>query len=44
MMKDRDCEHCRHYVYDSESELYSCESWDCEFEPEEEQDEQTESE
>ena len=42
-MKDRDCENCKHYVKSNEGntealfgELYSCESWECNFEPKEE--------
>ena len=34
-MKDqeRDCQNCKHYVW-NEAGFYSCEKWNCEFEPE----------
>lgn len=45
-MKDRDCKNCKHYVKSNEGntealfgELYSCESWECNFEPKEQKDE-----
>ena len=39
-MKERDCEHCKHYIIKGEAinpinpelKLYGCELWECEFE------------
>lgn len=45
MENDRDCEHCKHYVRakgkDGRYEdYYMCEKWDCEYEPEQEEEDE----
>ena len=48
-MTDRDCENCKNYVMQGmipkdHVPYYGCSKWDCEFEPKEDPDEQSESE
>jgi hypothetical protein len=41
MENDRDCPHCKHYVLTNIKglEARACEKWDCEYEPEEQEEE-----
>lgn len=34
-MSKRDCEHCKHFIWDMDRKYRSCESWNCEFEKKE---------
>lgn len=34
-MSDRDCRHCKNYVYNSMVDNFVCCKWDCKFEPDE---------
>ena len=46
MENDRDCEHCKHHIktYIKGLEVYQCEKWDCEYEPEQEEEDGTRQE